>query len=93
MASRPNITYAAVSFDLLDGGVDAVDGSADYDAFVPAFGEGAFATVAPGATATVNLTLSVPGSRSTKPLGLMVVSLDNASGSAEAQLLPITLGK
>ena len=93
LEQNKNITYAAVSFNALDGGVDVVDGSAVYDAFVPALGEGAFASVAPGATATVNLTLSVAGSRSTKPLGLMVVSLDNASGAAEAQLLPITLGK
>ena len=86
-----NMIYQAVSFDLINGGVDAVDGSATYDAFNPVVGEGGFASVAPGATATVDLTISVPGFRSTKPLGLMVVSLDNASGAAEAKLLPIDL--
>ena len=92
-AWRPNknITYEAASFDLVDGGVDAVDGSATYDAFNPVVGEGAFASVAPDGSATVDLTLSVPGFRSTKPLGLMVVSVDNAAGSAEAKLLPIDL--
>jgi minor extracellular serine protease Vpr len=86
-----NITYEAVSFDLVDGGVDPVSGSASYDAFNPVVGEGAFASVAPNASATVDLSISVPGFRSTKPLGLMVVSFDNAAGSAEAKLLPIDL--
>ena len=86
-----NITYEAVSFDLVDGGVDAVSGSATYDAFNPVVGEGAFESVAPNASATVDLTIDVPGFRSTKPLGLMVVSFDNAAGAAEAKLLPIEL--
>jgi hypothetical protein len=86
-----NITYEAVSFDLIDGGVDPVSGSAAYDAFNPVVGEGAFASVAPNASATVDLTINVAGFRSTKPLGLMVVSFDNAAGSPEAKLLPIDL--
>ena len=91
LAANKNITYEAASFDLLDGGVDVVSGSATYDAFNPVVGEGAFASVAPNTSATVDLTLSVPGFRSTKPLGLMVVSVDNAAGPAEATLLPIDL--
>jgi subtilisin family serine protease len=91
LAPNKNITYEAASFDLVNGGVDAVSGSATYDAFNPVVGEGAFASVAPNTSATVDLTLSVPGFRSTKPLGLMVVSVDNAAGSAEATLLPIDL--
>jgi len=90
LAPNKNITYEAVSFGR-DGGVDVVSGSATYDAFNPVVGEGAFTSVAPNASATVDLTLSVPGFRSTKPLGLMVVSFDNAAGSAETKLLPIDL--
>ena len=67
------------------------DGSATYDAFNPVVGEGAFTSVAPNDVRHGRLTLSVPGFRSTKPLGLMVVSVDNAAGSAEAKLLPIDL--
>jgi minor extracellular serine protease Vpr len=91
LTANKNITYSATSFDLVDGGVDAVEGSATYDAFNPVVGEGGFANVAPGGSATVPLTISVPGFRSTKPLGLMVVSRDNAAGVAEAKLLPIDL--
>jgi hypothetical protein len=54
-------------------------------------GEGGFTSVASGGSATVPLTINVPGFRSTKPLGLMVVSRDNAAGTAEAKLLPIDL--
>ena len=70
-----------------------MSGSARYDAHNPVLGEGAFATVGPGATATVDLAISVPGFHSTKPLGLMVVTFDNASGAAEAELLPVSLKK
>jgi minor extracellular serine protease Vpr len=91
LAAGKNITYEAASFDLVDGHVDAVSGSATYDAFNPVVGEGAFTSVAPNGSSTVDLTISVPGFFSTKPLGLMVVTFDNAAGSAEAKLLPIDL--
>ena len=91
LEANKNITYEAVSFDLINGGVDVVSGSAVYDAFNPVVGEGAFTSAAPNASSTVDLTISVPGFRSTKPLGLMVVSLDNAAGAVEAKLLPIDL--
>jgi minor extracellular serine protease Vpr len=86
-----DISYQAVSFDLISGAVDPVDGSAKYDAYTPVVGEGAFATVAPGGTANVPFSINVGAFNSTKPLGLMVVALDNASGAAEAKLLPIDL--
>ena len=88
-----DISYSAVSFDLISGAVDPVDGSAKYDAYTPVVGEGAFATVAPGGTANVPFSINVGAFNSTKPLGLMVVALDNASGAAEAKLLPISLKK
>jgi subtilisin family serine protease len=88
-----DISYQAVSFDLISGAVDPVDGSAKYDAYTPVVGEGSFATVAPGASANVPFSINVGAFNSTKPLGLMVVSLDNASGAAEAKLLPISLKK
>ena len=88
-----DIVYWAASFNSNGDAPDAVSGSARYDAYNPVLGEGAFATVAPGATATVDLSISVPGFHSTKPLGLMVVTFDNASGSAEAELLPVSLKK
>ena len=47
LTANKNFTYSATSFDLVDGGVDAVDGLATYDAFNPVVGEGAFTSVAP----------------------------------------------
>jgi subtilisin family serine protease len=91
LAPNKNISYEAVSFDLISGAVDVVDGSAKYDAFSPVVGEGSFATAAPGSTTNVPFSINVGAFKSTKPLGLMVVSLDNAAGAAEAKLLPIDL--
>ena len=91
ISQHMRLTYEAVSFDLVDGGVDVVNGSAQYNAYKPVVGEGAFATVPPNGTATVPLSLQVGEFFAAKPLGLMVVSLDNASGAPEAELLPITM--
>jgi hypothetical protein len=91
LSSSKDISYSAASFDLVDGGVDVVDGTAKYDAFNPVVGEGGFASVNPGASANVPVSIRVGAFNSLKPLGLMVVSLDNAAGSAEAELIPISL--
>lgn len=85
------IFYQAVSFDLDAGGSDVATGTAEYDAYNAVVGEGAFASVNPGATASVPVSIDVSRFNKLRPLGLMVVSLDNAAGAAEADLLPITL--
>jgi len=54
-------------------------------------GEGGFASVNPGASANVPVSIRVSAFHNLKPLGLMVVSFDNAAGSAEAELIPISL--
>ena len=88
-----NIFYSATGFDLNDGSADPVGGMAEYDPYNTVVGEGGFATVAPGATATVPFSINVDRFNKLKPLGLMVVSFDNAAGAAEADLLPISLNK
>jgi minor extracellular serine protease Vpr len=85
------IRYEAAAFDLLDGSVDQVDGSALYNAFVPVLGEGAFTVANPNTTRNLPLSISVDEWFAVRPLGLMVVTLDNASGAGEAKLLPVNL--
>ena len=93
LSPNKRLSYEATGFDLLDGSVDQVDGSAQYNAYKPVVGEGAFATAAPNMTTTVPLSIDVGEFFAAKPLGLMVVSLDNASGAAEAKLLPVKFGR
>jgi hypothetical protein len=88
-----NINYQAVAFDLLDGGADVASGMAEYDAYSPIVGEGAFVTAAVGSSTAVPISINVERFNKLKPLGLMVVALDNAAGQPEAKLLPISLNK
>jgi minor extracellular serine protease Vpr len=91
LTNGKNIFYSATAFDLVTEEADPMAGLAEYDAFNPVVGEGAFATVNPGATATRPISINVDQFNKVKPLGLLVASLDNAAGAAEAELIPITL--
>jgi minor extracellular serine protease Vpr len=85
--TKGSFTYEAVSFSLEGPGVDEMPGVAGYNPWSPAVTNGQFVTVNPGASAQVSITFAQRASRDQKPLGVMVVSHDNASGPAEAQLI------
>ena len=86
-AANPRFTYSAVGFDLSDTeGPDGVAATARYNAWTPAFGEFAFGSVAPNATATEPLSINAAEYALTPPLGLMVVTQDNKAGADEADL-------
>jgi minor extracellular serine protease Vpr len=91
LAADKNILYSATGFDLITEEADPMAGTAEYDAFNAVVGEGGFASVNPGGTATVPISINVDRFNKVKPLGLLVASLDNAAGAAEAELIPITL--
>jgi subtilisin family serine protease len=91
--AHPRFTYSAMSFDVRgDRGYasDSVPGPASFDAFTPAISTAQPSyTVAPGATVTATISLNSAESDRTPALGLMVVTADNRSGAAQAQLIPI----
>ena len=64
-------------------------GTARYNAWTPAFGEFAFGSVAPNATATEPLSINAAEFAQTPALGLMVVTQDNKAGADEADLVKI----
>jgi subtilisin family serine protease len=88
-AANPRFTYSAVSFDLANGGVDEVDGTAKYNAWSPAISTFGFQTVDPGAAAQETIQVNAAEWAQTPALGLMVASLDNKAGSAETQLISV----
>jgi minor extracellular serine protease Vpr len=89
-AANPRITYHAVSYDVVNGGVDVVKGTAKYNVWSSAISQGGFATVSPGATDTSNvIAIDSAEWKKTPAKGLMVVSLDNKSGEDEAQLIEV----
>jgi minor extracellular serine protease Vpr len=81
-----DFSYTVQSFSLEGNGQDAMSGTAKFDAFKPALADFPFTSVAPGGSAQVDLTFDGSAFAKQKPLGVMVVSQDDAAG-AEAQLL------
>ena len=91
-AANPRITYHVNAFDLNTGASKAVAGSAKYNAWTSAISQGGFATVAPGGSDT-STTIAINSAEwaKTPALGLIVVTLDNASGENEAQLIDVSV--
>ena len=79
-----------MAFDLQNGGVDVVRGSAKYNVWSSAISQGGFAKVAPGASdATTVISVNSAEWKRTPAKGLMIVTLDNKSGKDEAQLIEV----
>lgn len=81
-------SYTAQTFASNDAS-DAVDGWATYDPTAPAITNGQFVTVPQRGSASVEVGFNAKQIEAQKPLGSMVVVMDNASGADEALLLPL----
>jgi hypothetical protein len=69
-------------------GSDEFTGTATYDPFNPAISNGEYETVPVNGSKKVTLTIDPAQVEAQKPLGTMVVVLENKSGKDEALLLP-----
>ena len=68
--------------DLTTGTIDAVPGTAKYNAFSPSVSNGQFVSLAAGASATLPISVDVALQTATPALGWMIVSLDDPNGAA-----------
>jgi minor extracellular serine protease Vpr len=84
--TNPRFSYQAFAFNF-EGG-EQVGGTAKFNAFTPAISTGQFVSVPPNGTATVPVSINTAEWAITKPLGIMVVSQDNANGAPQADLIP-----
>jgi subtilisin family serine protease len=91
-AANPRMTYRIVSFDLISETGKDVEGVAKFNAWSSSISTGGFATVSPGGSDASNA-IAVDSAEwaLTPALGLMVVTLDNANGDSQAQLIPVKL--
>ena len=87
--AAPAFSYSVTGFDLLTGAVDAVPGTAGFDAFTPAVSNGQFVFLASGSSVTLPLSVDLAAQQSAPARGWMIVSLDNANGSSQAALVPV----
>jgi subtilisin family serine protease len=88
-AANPRFTYTVLSFDLFSSDQDAFTGTASFNAFGSAISNGQFASLAPNTLVSVPVTINPSEALLTPALGLMIVTPDNRSGAAEAQLIDV----
>ena len=84
-AAHPRFSYKAFAFNF--DGSEQVGGTASFNAFTPAISTGQFVTVAPNGSANVPVSINTAEWALSKPLGIMIVSQDNASGPPQAILI------
>jgi minor extracellular serine protease Vpr len=86
-SSNPRFAYVTQTFDLITGNSDSITTSARFNAFNNSISTGAFVQIAPGATASVPLTLDRKEFAVTPALGEMVVAVENSTPSGGQALL------
>lgn len=79
--------YTVESFSSVNDGEDTIDGKATYDPWSPALTNGQFESVPVGGKVDVPVTVDGAAFTAQKPLGVMVVVMDNAAGKDEALLV------
>ena len=81
--------YDAAGFSIFGGPFDVASGIGHFDALDPALSQGDFLTLARGATSSLNISVDEAGFAANSALGWMVVTLDDANGAAQADLVPV----
>lgn len=88
--SKGAFSYTVQSSTILDTEAgDSFDGMATYNPWAKAVEDGLWETVKPNRTLTVPVAVNRTNWATQKPKGVMVVSLDNRAGAAEAQLVTL----
>jgi subtilisin family serine protease len=91
--THPRFNYSVAGFDLFSTADDnAPSEVGHFNAFSPAISVSptTIASIAAGASATATITVNSTEWDLTPPKGLMVVGIENAAGSGEAQTIPAT---
>ena len=88
-AAHPTFSYAAAGFSIETGSADFAPGRATFNAFAPTISTGQFLTIPAGTSATLGLTLDRHRFDTAPALGWMVVSLDDANGAPQADLVSV----
>ncbi len=85
-AAHPSFAYAVETFDRIGTATDATP-TGVFDGWAPAVTTGAFAALDPGDSATLSLSFSRPDARTSRTKGWLIVTLDDPSGAAQAELV------
>ncbi len=84
-----DFNFGLTAFSLDYGAVDAVAGTARFDSHKPAISTGEFIPLSPGGSASLRLFVDLGKFASAPTKGWLVVTLDDANGTAQANAIPI----
>jgi minor extracellular serine protease Vpr len=88
-AGSSSFDYEAAGFSVFGGPFDVASGVGHFDALTPAISQGDLVTLAPGASATLDLSANEAGLTANPALGWMIVTLDDANGGRQADLVRV----
>jgi minor extracellular serine protease Vpr len=86
--AQAKFSYSTAGFSILGPEFDVAGGTPRFRPWEPTSSQGDFIPLAPGASAPLTLT-SNQSAKSDKTLGWMVVTLDDANGAAQAELIAL----
>jgi minor extracellular serine protease Vpr len=81
--------YSAAGFSIFGGPFDVASGVGHFDALHPAISQGDFLSIGRGGSAALGVSVNKAGFAANPALGWMVVTLDDANGAAQADLVPV----
>lgn len=82
-------SYSVLAENLLTGGTDVTNSTAWFDAYAPALSSGDFVQLDPGTSGNLGLSVDNNLIKQTPAMGWMVVTMDDANGASQADLVPI----
>jgi minor extracellular serine protease Vpr len=86
---NPRFAYSVATFDLNSADTDATDTTAVFNAFTSSVSQGDFLAINPNQVLSVPVALDPAEFAQSPALGHMIVTLDNLSGAAEADLITL----
>jgi hypothetical protein len=81
--------YSAAGFSIFGGPFDVASGVGHFDAMHSALSQGDFVSIGRGGSGALGVSVNKAGFAATPALGWMVVTLDDANGAAQADLVPV----
>jgi subtilisin family serine protease len=88
-AGSSSFDYSAAGFSIFGGPSDVASGVGHFDALHPAISQGDFLSIGRGGSAALGVSVNKAGFAVNPALGWMVVTLDDANGAAQADLVPV----
>jgi subtilisin family serine protease len=86
---QANFRYAVTGFSIVPGTLVDTTSFAEFRPFEPPVSTGQFVPLASGASATLPVAVDIPRFANSRQLGWMIVTQDDANGSAQADLVPV----